>query len=113
MVIAIMPAPVALGWIRSGKYSGRSLSAAKSSCAVLPPYSGAISGWIIDAVPSYARASRHDSRKCLNQLTHTFLLTQRARENDQTFFLLNFWPRPESLYVHGVRENLDRTRTEL
>ncbi len=34
--------------------SDRSLIAASSSCADLPPYSGAISGWMIDAVPSYA-----------------------------------------------------------
>ena len=46
--------------------SGRSLIAANSSCADLPPYSGAISGWTIDAVPSYARVSLHDSRKCVS-----------------------------------------------
>ena len=44
--------------------SGRSVKAAISSCAVLPLYSGSISGCRMTTLPSVARASLHDSRSC-------------------------------------------------
>src|SRR5258706_15927264 len=50
--------------------SGRSVIAAITSCADLPLYKGAINGCTIDAVPSYARASLQDSRKCASGICH-------------------------------------------
>src|ERR1019366_664208 len=50
--------------------SGRSLIVAISSCADVLSYSGAISGWMIDAVPSNPRASLQDSRKCDSGICH-------------------------------------------
>ncbi len=54
--------PVVLDRIVAGSVGLRFSSTFRTSCGVLPLYIGAISGCTIDAVPSYARASLHDSR---------------------------------------------------